>query len=248
MNERSAFENWATRNVPDAILIGQRGKYGEWIYSSASMQLLWGCWTYAQGCTVQLTNDVQEAMPETSSVPYAWSSEVDWIDGMGVSLHRREADARSFTLEMANEFADTPICTAVRTIPLYTQPHSGMGMVWLLRSWRLTAKVRRKEAAASGYSEPVSQGYIKEAEAYEGCADRLEKLLTGEVISDSVSVEWMCRAWCEHNGWNPDEPVTYSGTKKKVREPNGNVTVQWQMHVEEAKFWLSVAMARKTDV
>lgn len=81
--------------------------------------------------------------------------------------------------------------------------------------------------------------------ALRACADREERAQAG--ITDAV-IETACRALCVHHHWDPDEPVTYSGTRKKARDPDGHVVLQWEMHVPEARIFLqSAALALQGD-
>ena len=54
-------------------------------------------------------------------------------------------------------------------------------------------------------------------------------------------VESVCRAYCESKHWDPDEPVTYSGTRKVCKDSDGHIVKQWEMHQEDARFFISAA-------
>lgn len=61
-----------------------------------------------------------------------------------------------------------------------------------------------------------------------------EKRRAREGVTDEM-VKQACRALCVYNHWDPDEPVTYSGTHKFVREKDGSIVRQWQMHISNVR-------------
>jgi hypothetical protein len=59
---------------------------------------------------------------------------------------------------------------------------------------------------------------------------------------DGAMVERGCRGICEAHGWDADEPVTYSGTKKLARNPDGSTVPQWRMHEHDVRAALTAAL------
>jgi hypothetical protein len=63
-------------------------------------------------------------------------------------------------------------------------------------------------------------------------------------VTDAL-IEIGCRAICARNGWNPDEPATYSGTHTKCRNRDGSLVPQWSMHANDVRAALEAAITPK---
>src|SRR5688500_14923985 len=73
---------------------------------------------------------------------------------------------------------------------------------------------------------------------------------TRGALVDDAMVERGCRAVCAANGWNPDEPVTYSGTRLIPCNPDGSKMRQWQMHEHNCRAAIesvAAALARQAE-
>lgn len=81
--------------------------------------------------------------------------------------------------------------------------------------------------------EPVSEADTRMVrETVAGLADFIAA--RDEPVNEGA-VEAACRAICAAYGWDPDEHVTYSGTRRKVFDREGKPILQWQMHERDVR-------------
>jgi hypothetical protein len=81
--------------------------------------------------------------------------------------------------------------------------------------------------------------------ALDAYADLLEAQERAQPQVTDALIEIGCRAICARNGWNPDEPVTYSGTHTKCQNRDGSLVPQWSMHANDVRAALEAAITPK---